>query len=68
MPVEIVKKELLEELKSRNFDLRNTKATKKDLLPMLKKELRGAKRIPILLLNNQLIELIVLGLSNTKCL
>ena len=35
--------ELLAELKSRNIILHNTKATKKDLLPLFKKELRGTK-------------------------
>ena len=56
--------ELKQELKSRNVNLEYTKDTKKDLLPTLKKELRGAKRVPILLLNNLLtIDLKNLGLS-----
>ena len=55
--------ELLEELKSRDFDLENIKATKKELLPILKKELRGTKRVPVLLFDNPLIELKNLGLS-----
>ena len=55
--------ELTQELTSRNVNLEHTKSTKKDLLPILKKELRGAKRVPILLLNNPLIDLNILGLS-----
>ena len=55
--------ELLAELKTRNIKLHNTKATKKDLLPLLKKELRGTKRVPVLLFNNPSTELKLLGLS-----
>ena len=54
----------MQDLKSRIVNLEHTKATKKDILPILKKELRGAKRVPILLLNNPLIiDLKILGLS-----
>ena len=55
--------ELKEELQSRNINLEHLKITKKDLVPMLKKELRGVKRIPILLFNDPLIDLKMLGLS-----
>ena len=43
--------EVIEELKSRNLDLKNLKATKKDLLPVLKKELKGSKLVLVLLFN-----------------
>ena len=55
--------ELEGELKSREVNIGHLKPTKKDLLPMLKKELRGTKRVPILLLHNPLIEFKLLGLS-----
>ena len=40
------------ELTSRKVELKHLKSTLKDLAPVLKKELRGVKRLPILLLNN----------------
>ena len=55
--------QMKEELLSRKIDLKKLKTTKKDLLPELKRELRGVKRVPILLLNDPLIELGELGLS-----
>ena len=55
--------ELKEELKSRNVKLDHLKITKKDLVPVLKKELRGLKRVPILVFNDPLIDLKQLGLS-----
>ena len=55
--------ELLAEPKFRNINLHNIKATKKDLLPLLKKEFRGTKSVPVLLFNNPLAELKLLGLS-----
>ena len=54
--------ELLAELKSRNINQHNTKSTKRDILSLLKKELRGTKRVPVLLFNNPLAELKLLGL------
>ena len=51
--------ELTQELTSRNVNLEHTKSTKKDLLPILKKELR----VPILLLTNPSIDLNILVLS-----
>ena len=53
----------MEELKSRNVNLEYTKATEKDLLPILKKELRGTKRVPVLLFANPLVDLKILGLN-----
>jgi len=50
------------ELNSRSVDIGHLK-TMNDLLPMLKKELRGTKRVPILLLHNPLIDFKLLGLS-----
>ena len=55
--------ELMQELKSRNVNLEYTKATKKDILTILKKELRGAKPTPFPLLNNPLTDLKSLGLA-----
>ena len=55
--------EIIKELTSRNINLDNMKATKKDLFPMLKKELRGSKRVPVLLFNNPLVNLKHFGLS-----
>ena len=51
------------ELTSRKVDLNHLKSTLKDLGPVLKKELRGVKRLPILLLNNPLCDLNQLGLA-----
>ena len=51
------------ELRSRNVDLTNLKSTKKDLIPELKKVLRGIKRVPILLLHNPLKDLNQMGLA-----
>ena len=51
------------ELKSRNVDLTNRKSTKKDLVPQLKKALRGIKRVPILLLHNPVEDLSQMGLA-----
>ena len=56
--------ELKSELRSRNIDVKGFKNTLKDLEPLLKKVLRGAKRLPILLLNNPLSDLSSLGLVN----
>ena len=55
--------QLKAELRSRNVDLTNLKSTKKDLVPELKKVLRGIKRVPILLLHNPLKDLNQLGLA-----
>ena len=55
--------EVIDEVKSRNLDTKNLKATKKDLLPVLKKELKGSKRVPVLLFNNPKIHMKNLGLS-----
>ena len=49
--------EVIDEVKSRNLDIKNLKATKKDLLPVLKKELKGGKRVPVLLFNNPKISM-----------
>ena len=51
------------ELKSRNVDLTNLKSTKKDLVPQLKKALRGIKRVPTLLLHNPVEDLSQMGLA-----
>ena len=56
--------ELKSELTSRNIDVKGFKNTLKDLAPLLKKVLKGAKRLPILLLNNPLSNLSSLGLVN----
>ena len=60
--------ELKSELRSRNIDVKGFKNTLKntlnDLAPLLKKVLRGAKRLPIRLLNNSLSDLGSLGLVN----
>ena len=56
--------ELKSELYSRNIVIKHLKNTLKDLEPMLKKVLRGAKRLPILLLNNPLCDLNRIGLAN----
>ena len=56
--------ELKQELLSRNVDLKYLKDTFKDLAPTLKKVLRGAKRLPILLMNNPESDLSQLGLQN----
>ena len=53
----------MEELKSRNVNLEYTKATKKNLLPILKKELRCTKGVPLLLFDNPLVNLKILGLN-----
>ena len=46
--------QLKAELLSRNIDISDLKTTKKALLPVLKKKLRGAKRVPVILFNNPL--------------
>ena len=51
------------ELNSRNVDLTKLKSTKKDLVPQLKKALRGIKRVPILLLHNPVEDLSQMGLA-----
>ena len=58
--------ELKSELRSRNIDAKGFKNTLKDLAPLLKKVLRGAKRLHILLLNNPLSDLSSLGLVNCE--
>ena len=55
--------EVIEEVKSGNLDIKNLKATKKDILPIVKKELKGSQRVPILLFNNPKIDMKYLGLS-----
>ena len=55
--------EVIEKVKFRNLDIKNLKASKKDLLPVLKKEWQGSKRVPVLLFNNPKIDLKNLGLS-----
>ena len=56
--------ELKSELNSRNVDLKHLKNTRKDLEPTLKKVLKGAKRLPVLLMNNPDSDLSQLGLEN----
>ena len=56
--------ELIQELKSRNVDISGLKETKKDLNPTLKKHLAGAKRVPILIMNDPLIDLKTLNLEH----
>ena len=56
--------ELKQELLSRKVDLNYLKDTMKDLVPTLKKVLRGVKRLPILLLNNPECNLSDLGLQH----
>ena len=55
--------ELQSELTSRKVDLEKFKATMKDLIPLLKRELRGIKRLPVLLINDPLSDLNQLGLA-----
>ena len=54
-----------EELISRN-DISYYKKTKKDLEPLLKEELAGINRVPILLLNDPRIDLYQIGLSRCE--
>ena len=49
--------QLAVELRSRGVALGNLKETKKDLVPELKKVLRGIKRVPILLFHNPVQDL-----------
>ena len=56
-------KELIQELESRNVDMSGLKETKKDLTPTLKKHLKGAKRLPILIMNDPQIDLKTLNLE-----
>ena len=55
--------DLKSELDSRNVDTNCLKNTIKDLQPVLKKQLCGAKRLPVLLLNNSSNDLEELELS-----
>ena len=55
--------QLQTEFTSRKVNLKHLKPTLKDLGPVLKRELRGVKRLPILLLNNPLYDLNQLGLA-----
>ena len=45
------------------MDIKNVKAAKKDILPVLKKESKGSNHVPVLLFNNPKIHLKNLGLS-----
>ena len=56
--------QLKEELVSRKMSLEFLKPIKKDILPVLKKELKGIKRVPILFFGNPLKDLTYLGLSS----
>ena len=54
-PFEILSvNQLQQELQSRNVDIYHLKTTKKDLLPTLKKTLKGIKRVPIIMMQNPL--------------
>ena len=55
--------ELRAELIARNVDIGHMKSTKKDLHPVLKKTLRGTKRVPVLLFQKPTMDLKQLGLS-----
>ena len=55
--------ELRQELISRNVDITHLKNTKKDLNPTLKTYLKGAKRVPILIMNDPLVDLKTLNLE-----
>ena len=50
-------------MQSRNVDISHLKKTKKDLLPTLKKTLKGIKRVPIIMMQNPLKHLGELGLD-----
>ena len=56
--------QIRQELQSRKINCEKQKTTKKDLVPILKRELKGRNRVPVLLFNNPLVELNLLGLSN----
>ena len=55
--------QLQQELQSRNVDISHLKKTKKDLLPTLKKTLKGIKRVPIIMMQNPSKHLGELGLD-----
>ena len=55
--------QLQQELHSRNVDISHLKKTKKDLLPILNKTLKGIKRVPIIMMQNPSKHLGELGLD-----
>ena len=59
----LTKEQLREELSSRKIDITGLKVTKKDLVPKLKSVLRGIIRVPILLINDPLADLLSIGLT-----
>ena len=60
--------ELKQELESRNIDVKQFKNTLKDLQPILKKVLKGVKRVPILLMNHPENDLRLIGLDKYEIL
>ena len=55
--------QLRQELISRNVDISHLKETKKDLVPILKKVLKGIKRVPIIMMQDPLKTLQQIGLG-----
>ena len=52
----LTKDQMRSELISRKVDIRQLKNTKKDLEPVLKKTLKGVKRVPVVLFYNPLVD------------